>query len=215
MERKIKTLQEAKNIFEKLKTDLKSILFSIDKINVKLLKKLKRSPYIKNKRLLKLIDFLENNIEEINDNKVPIRVDYVEKREIDRSTLYSFDCPFQPLHADVANLEFLGKSTSVPNYALLIVDVYSSKVHVYPMRSRKQILKKLEQFYIDVQNERKNKNTRLQVDNEFQQVKIKDLNDKFNVTMFTTSLRGGKAFAAEQKIRELKSRTSKLKAISG
>ena len=215
MERKIKTLQEAKNIFEKLKTDLKSILFSIDKINVKLLKKLKRSPYINDKQLLKLIDFLENNIEEINDNKVPIRVDYVEKREIDRSTLYSFDGPFQLLHADFANLEFLGKSASVPNYALLIVDVYSSKVHVYPMRSRKQILKKLEQFYIDVQNERKNKNTRLQVDNEFQQVKIKDLNDKFNVTMFTTSLRGGKAFAAEQKIKELKSRTSKLKAISG
>ena len=213
MERKIKTLQEAKNIFEKLKTDLKSILFSIDKINVKLLKKLKRSPYIKDKQLLKLIDFLENNIEEINDNKVPIRVDYVEKREIDRSTLYSFHGPFQLLHADVANLEFLGKSTSVPNYALLIVDIYSSKVHVYPMRSRKQILKKLEQFYIDVQNERKNKNTRLQVDNEFQQVKIKDPNDKFNVTMFTTSLRGGKAFAAEQKIRELKSRISKLKAI--
>ena len=32
--------------------------------------------------------------------------------------------------------------------------------------------------------------------------------------MFTTSLRGGKAFSAEQKIRELKSRISKLKAIS-
>ena len=32
--------------------------------------------------------------------------------------------------------------------------------------------------------------------------------------MFTTGLRGGKAFAAEQKIRELKSRISKLKAIS-
>ena len=29
--------------------------------------------------------------------------------------------------------------------------------------------------------------------------------------MFTTSLRGGKAFAAEQKIRELKTRIPKLK----
>ena len=65
-----------------------------------------------------------------------------------------------------------------------------------------------------MQNKRKNKNTRLQLDSEFQQVKIKDLNNKFNVTMFTTSLRGGKAFAAEQKIRELKSRILKLKAIS-
>ena len=39
----------------------------------------------------------------------------------------------------------------------------------------------------------------LQVDNELEQVKIKDLNDKYNVTKFTTSIRGGKAFAAEQK----------------
>ena len=42
MERKINTLQETKNIFEKLTTDPESILFSIDKINVKLLKKLKK-----------------------------------------------------------------------------------------------------------------------------------------------------------------------------
>ena len=53
---------------------------------------------------------------------------------------------------------------------------------------------------------------RLQVDNEFQQVKIKDLNDKNNADMFTSSLRGSKAFAAEQKIRELKRRTAKLNA---
>ena len=82
------------------------------------------------------------------------------------------------------------------------------------MRSRKQIHKKLEQFYIDVQNKRKNRRTMLQVDNEFQQVKKEDLNDKFNVTIFTTSLSGGKAFAAEQKIRELKSRISTLRGIS-
>ena len=43
---------------------------------------------------------------------------------------------------------------------------------------------------------------------------MKDLNDKYNVTMFTTSLRGEKAFAAEQKIRELKGGISKVKAIS-
>ena len=37
------------------------------------------------------------------------RTDYVEKREIDNSTLYSFDAPFRLFHADVGNLEFLGK----------------------------------------------------------------------------------------------------------
>ena len=51
---------------------------------------------------------------------------------------------------------------------------------------------------------------RLQVDNEFQQVKIKDLHGKNNVEMFTTSVRSRKAFAAEQKIRELNSRIAKL-----
>ena len=55
---------------------------------------------------------------------------------------------------------------------------------------------------------------RLQVNNEFQQVKIKDLNDKHKVTMFMTSIRGGKTFAAEQKKRKLKSRIAKLKGIS-
>ena len=54
---------------------------------------------------------------------------------------------------------------------------------------------------------------RLQVDNEFQQAKIKDLNDKYGVEMFTTTVRGEKAFEAEQNIRELKSRITKLSAL--
>ena len=53
---------------------------------------------------------------------------------------------------------------------------------------------------------------KLQIDQEFQQLKIKDLNKQNNVTMFSTSLRGGKAFAAEQKSRELKTRIAKLQS---
>ena len=78
------------------------------------------------------------------------------------------------------------------------------------MKSRKQILQKLRIFYNDVRNKRKGKRMRLQVDNEFQQVKIKDLNNINNVEMFTSAVRGGKAFAAEQKIRELKTRIAKI-----
>ena len=62
-----------------------------------------------------------------------------------------------------------------------------------------------------MESKRKGKKMKLQVDQEFQQVRIKDLNKQNNVEMFSTSLRGGKAFAAEQKIRELKTRISKLK----
>ena len=63
-------------------------------------------------------------------------------------------------------------------------------------------------FYDEVKEKRKGKCMRLQIDTEFQQVKIKSLNDENNIEMFTSSLRGGKAFAAEQKIRELTTRIS-------
>ena len=202
MENKPKTLQEAKNIFEKLKTGPKSVLFSEEKLDKRLLKMLKKSSYGKDNLLLKLINLVENDIDQINKtNQIPTRTDYVEKREIDRMTLYNFDGSFQLVHADVANLDFLGKSATVPRYSLLAVDLYSSKVYVYPMRSRKQILQRLNQFHDEIKNKRKKRNMRLQVDNEFQQVKIKDLNDKYNVEKFSTSVRRGKAFVAEQKIR--------------
>ena len=51
---------------------------------------------------------------------------------------------------------------------------------------------------------------RLQADQESQQVNIQDFNGLNNVEMFSTSLRGGKAFVAEQKIRELKTRVAKV-----
>ena len=67
-------------------------------------------------------------------DKAPTTTDYVDKGEIDRSTLYSFDGPFQLLHADIGNLEFLSKNATFPQYALVVVDLYSSKVYVYLMR---------------------------------------------------------------------------------
>ena len=54
---------------------------------------------------------------------------------------------------------------------------------------------------------------RLQVDQEFKKNNIKEINKRFNVEMFSTKMRGGKAFAAEQKIRELEKRISKLRLI--
>ena len=109
MEIKNEILQETRNVFEKLKTDEKSVLFSEEKLNIKLFKKLKKSRYPGDKKLLKLINLAENNIEQSNENNeniMPIRLDCVEKREIDRSTLYIMDGPFQLMHADIANFVF-------------------------------------------------------------------------------------------------------------
>ena len=100
---------------------------------------------------------MADNRDFLDDDKTPTITDYVEKRETDRSTLYSFDGPFQLLHTDIGNLEFLGKNATIPQYALMVVDLYLSNLYVYPMRSRKQILQKMKSFYDEVRSKRKNK----------------------------------------------------------
>ena len=70
----------------------------------------------------------------------------------------------------------------------------------------------MQTFYEEVEHKRKER-MRLQTDLEFQQNEIKNLNKKYNVEMFSTRVRGGKAFAAEQKIREFKKLLLKVKAI--
>ena len=71
------------------------------------------------------------------------------------------------------------------------------------MKTRNLLPQKIELFYNDLNKKRDGK-MRLQTDQKFKQWKIFELNKKFNVEMYSTNLRGGKAFAAEQKIRELK-----------
>ena len=204
-----KDFKKAKNAFEKLKLDPSSVTFAEEILDKKLLLKLNKSKYAADKNFFNLVNLLEND-NVIFDTDSIKRTDYVEKREIGHSTLYSFDGPFQLFHADVGNLEFLGKNATFPQYVLVLADLFSSKIHTFPMRSRIQIRQRLEQFYKEVESKRKGKKMKLQVDQEFQQVRIKDLNKQNNAEMFSTSLRGGKAFAAEQKIRERRTRISKL-----
>ena len=98
---------------------------------------------------------------------------------------------------------FFSKSTVDPSYCLLCVDLFSSKVYVYPMKINFFFSKKL--FYEEIEPKRNmNKQVRLQTDLEFQQREIMKLNKKYNVLMFSTKIRGGKAFAAEKKLENLK-----------
>ena len=80
------------------------------------------------------------------------------------------------------------------------------------MKKGNLLKKKMEEFYEEVSPKRKEK-MRLQTDLEFQQNEIKKLNTKYDVEMFSTRVRGGKAFAAEQKIREIKKLLVKVKAL--
>ena len=55
-------------------------------------------------------------------------------------------------------LEFLGKSATDPKYCLLFVDLFTSKVYVYPTKMRKSIANKMEIFYKEIDAKRKGQN---------------------------------------------------------
>ena len=189
-------MEKIKKIFNKLQIDSKSVLFTQEKLNEKLLKKVNKSKYEKDKQFVNIFNSIDKkNVfdKKVNDYSIPIKAEYVRKsNDIDRSTLFSFQGAFELLHADLGNLEFLGKSATDPRYCLVLLIF----VHL-----RKLIALKLEKFYEDVNEKRKNKKMRLQTNLEFKQKKIFDLNKKYNIEMYSTAVRGGKAFATEQKIR--------------
>ena len=194
-------MNELKKLFRRFQTDTESVLFTEENINDKLLKKSEKLKYEKYIEFVKLFD---SNVILLEDEKrtIPIKTTFIEKKDdIDRSTHYSLDGPFQLLHADVGNLKFLGKSATDPKYCLLFDDLFTSKVYIYPMKSMKSIVNKIEIFYKEVEGTKKGQKTRLQTNQKFNQNKIFVLNKKFNVDMFLTAVRGKNAFAAEQKLR--------------
>ena len=126
--------------------------------------------YVEDKNFFKLVNLLEKNSVIFEPDSVK-RTDYVEKREIDHSTLYSFDAPFQLFHADVGNLEFLGKNATFAQYVLVLFDSFSSEIYTCPMRSRKQIRQRLDQFYDEVRSKRKEKKIDCKLTKNFNKLK--------------------------------------------
>ena len=196
--------KQLKNLYKRLVENEDSVIFAADKINTRLLNKIKKSSYDKDQVFYRLFKKIQNKDNDDDDEvQIPFYTSFVEqKKDIDRSSaLYTINGPFQLCHADLAYLQFFAKSAVDPKYALVCVDLFTSKVYVYTLRTKNNLAKKLEEFYKEIDVKRaKNEKMRLQVDVEFEQNKIKELNKKYNIEMFTTKNRGGKAYAAEQKI---------------
>ena len=75
-----------KTLFNNLKTDPASVIFAEELLDNRLLKKLKKSKYDVDKQLLKLVNLADSKTF-LDDGKALTKADYVEKREIHRSTL--------------------------------------------------------------------------------------------------------------------------------
>ena len=112
--------ERLKNLYKILKQNEESVLFANDQLTKQLIKKVKRSRYEKDSVFIDLYDKVKDvNIEE--ENTVPIFTPFVEsKRNIDKSTLYSFNGPFQLLHADIADIRFFFKVGSRPQILFVV-----------------------------------------------------------------------------------------------
>ena len=165
-----------KKLFNSLQIDSKYVLLTEEKLNDKLLKRLKKFTYKKDKEFVtdfKLLENKEDLLKQKDGYSIPIKIEFIEKSDdIDRSTLFSIQTSFDLLHADIGDLQFLGKSAADPKYCLLLVDLFTSKICVYGMKNRFLIPLKLEKFYKVVAAKRKNKKMRLQTGLEFRQKKI-------------------------------------------
>ena len=117
--RKNKQLQ---NLFQSLQSNHKSIFCTTAKLTKALIKKAKTATYVKDKGFINLYDELDDKDFCKNEN-LPLVTPYIDKRtNINHSTLYSFNKPFEILQADIADLRFLAKFAADPKYCLLLVD---------------------------------------------------------------------------------------------
>ena len=119
--------------------------------------------YAEGKVFIKLHTEVENKnylyLDKNNQPNLPLTTPFLEKRKnIDRSTLYSFKGLFELLHADIADIRFLAKSAAEQKHCRPLWNLFTSKIYIYPMKKRNLLKKKkLEQFYNDVSEKRKGK----------------------------------------------------------
>ena len=85
--------------------------------------------------------------------RLPFYTPFVEqKKDIDTFlSLYSINGPLQFFHADVAYLQFFSKSAVDSKYALICVNLFSSKVYVYLMRKKSNLAQKMELYYKQIE----------------------------------------------------------------
>ena len=150
--------KQTKNLFNKLITDENSVFYAADRINKTLINKGRKSSYEKDKVFYKLFNVIENRniIYENEKERLPVYTPFTEqKKDKDRSTLYTINSPLQFFHADIAYINFLAKSAVDPKFALVCVYLFTSKVYIYTMKKRSNLVNKLEIFYREIQPKRR------------------------------------------------------------
>ena len=166
------------NLFKKIQKDPKSVFYSVGNLSNSVLKKASKIFYEKEKVFVNLYNQLEAKNLYQKRNILPVVTSFISsKSNVNHSTLYSICKPFELMHADIADTRFLEKSAVDPKYCLLLIDLFTSKLYVYPMKNISLLSKKLRLFYEDIEKKNKKKTGRmcLQTDLEFKQNQFSNL----------------------------------------
>ena len=140
------------NLFRSVQKDSKSVFYSISNLCKTLINKAKKSTYAKDNVFVNLYNQLDDKNFYQQSSNLHLVTPFVNKRSnIDRSTLYSISKPFELLHVDIADIRFLAKSAVDPKHFLLIGDLFSSQIYIYPMKNRSLLARKLHLFYKDIE----------------------------------------------------------------
>ena len=134
--------KKSTNLYNALVSDSKSVFYATDKITKALLKKARNSLCEKDIVFVDIYNGLENK--RFLPEKVPLNAPLVKKKKknIIRTTLYSFSILFEALQADIAYINFLARSAVAPKFCLLFVDLFTSKIYKYTMKKNKYFIKK-------------------------------------------------------------------------
>ena len=139
------------NLFNNLQKNPTSIFYLVGNLSKTVLNKASKSVFEKDKVFVNLYNQLEDKHFRSKNDVLPVVMPFNDlKSNVDHSTLFSIGKSFELLHADIADTRFLAKSAVDPKYCLLLVDLFTSKIYIYPMKDRSLLAKKLRLFYEDV-----------------------------------------------------------------
>ena len=150
--------QRIENLFKNLQKDPRSVFYSIGTLSKSIVNKGYKSANEKDAVFVNLYKKLEDKNFYQKKEILPLVTPFFnQKSTVDNSTLYSIRKPFDLVHGGIADTRFLAKSAVDPKYCLLLVDLFTAKIYVYPMKNRSLLAKKLHLFYEDIQNKRTGK----------------------------------------------------------
>ena len=80
----------------------------------------------------------------------PLFIPFSRRKNDQQTTSYSMNGPFQRIHADLADINYLKPNATEPKYILVIVDLFSSKVYLYPLKNKGKLINGMQYFYSEI-----------------------------------------------------------------